>query len=107
MDQTPVYFSYHRLKTLAKQGIKSIHICKSTSDTRNAMCALTCMMAGEFLQLMLIDKGKMDGDIAKREPKNHDPTSVYACQASAWMDKVCMLRWVKETLSPTSSSYYS
>jgi len=34
MDQTPVYFSYHRNKTLAKRRIKSIHVRKSTSDTR-------------------------------------------------------------------------
>jgi hypothetical protein len=34
MDQTPVYFSYHRNKTLDKRGIGTIHDHKSTSDTR-------------------------------------------------------------------------
>jgi hypothetical protein len=58
MDQTPVYFSYHRNKTLAKQGIKTVHARKSTSDTRRATCALTCTAEGEFLTLMMIYKGK-------------------------------------------------
>ena len=32
MDQMPVYFSYHRNKTLAKHGIKTVHVRRSTSD---------------------------------------------------------------------------
>jgi hypothetical protein len=34
MDQTPVYFSYHRNKTLSQRGVKTVHVRKSTSDTR-------------------------------------------------------------------------
>jgi hypothetical protein len=49
MDQTLVYFSYHRSKMLAKRGIKTVHVRKSTLDTRQATCALTCMAAGNFL----------------------------------------------------------
>ncbi len=90
MDQTLVYFSYHRSKMLAKHGIKTVHVRKSTSDTRQATCALTCMAAGNFLQPMLIYKGKLTGCIATREFKHHDPSSVYACQDAAWMDEVCM-----------------
>ena len=33
VDQMPVYFSYHRNKMLAKHGIKTVHVRKSTSDT--------------------------------------------------------------------------
>ena len=33
MDQTPVYFSYHRNKTLSQRGVKTVHVRKSTSDT--------------------------------------------------------------------------
>jgi hypothetical protein len=91
MDQTPVYFSYHRSKTLSKCGIKTNHVRKSTSDTRRAMCALTCTAAGNFLCLILIFKGKVMGRITTKEIKHYDPTSVYACQDAAWMDKVCML----------------
>ncbi len=100
MDQTPVYFSYHRSKMLAKRGIKTVHMRKSTLDTRQATCALTCTAEGNFLRPMLIYKGKSAGDIATRELKHHDPTSVYACQDSTWMDEVCMLRWVDEILKP-------
>ena len=87
MDQTPVYFSYHRSRTLAKRGIKTVHLRKSTSDTRRATCALTCTAAGDFLCPMLIYKGKVTGLIARREFQRHDPTSIYACQAAAWMDR--------------------
>ncbi len=97
MDQMLVYFSYHRSKML-KRGIKTVHMCKSTSDTRQATCALTCTAAGNFLRPMLIYKGKLTGCIATREFKHHDPSLVYACQDAAWMDEVCMLRWVKEVL---------
>ena len=100
MDQTPVYFSYHRSKTLAKRGIKTVHVRKSTSDTRRATCALTCTAAGEFLRPMLIYKGKATGRIAMREFQRHDPTSIYACQVAAWMDEPCMLRWIDEVLKP-------
>ncbi len=98
MDQTLVYFSYHRSKMLAKHGIKTVHMRKSTLDIRQATCALTCTAAGNFLRPMLIYKGKLTGCIAMREFKHHDPLSVYACQDAAWMDKVCMLRWVEEVL---------
>jgi hypothetical protein len=100
MDQTPVYFSYHRSKTLSKHGIKTIHVRKSTSDTRQATCALTCIVAGNFLCPMLIFKGKAKGLIAMRELKHYNPTLVYACQDAAWMDEVCMLRWVDKILKP-------
>ena len=100
MDQTPVYFSYHRSRTLAERGIRTVHVRKSTSDTRRATCALTCTAAGDFLRPMLIYKGKATGLIATREFQRHDPTSIYACQAAAWMDEVCMLRWIEEVLKP-------
>jgi hypothetical protein len=100
MDQTPVYFSYHRNKMLDKHGIKTVHVRKSTSDTRRATCALTCTAAGNFLSPMMIYKGKAKGHIATREFQNHDPLSLYACQDAAWMDEVCMLRWADEILKP-------
>jgi hypothetical protein len=98
MDQTTVYFFYHRNKTLAKHGIKTVHVRKSTSDTRRATCALTCTAAGNFLSPMMIYKGKAKGHIVAREFQHYDPLLLYACQDAAWMDKVCMLRWVDEIL---------
>jgi len=49
---------------------------------------------------MMIYKGKAKGHIATREFQHHDPSSLYACQDVAWMDEVCMLRWVDEILKP-------
>ena len=98
MDQTTVYFFYHRNKTLAKHGIKTVHVRKSTSDTRRATCALTCTAAGNFLSPMMIYKGKAKGHIVAREFQHYDPLLLYACQDAAWMDEVCMLRWVDEIL---------
>jgi hypothetical protein len=100
MDQTPVYFSYHRNKTLVKRGIKTVHVRKSTTDTRRATCALTCTAAGEFLSPMMIYKGKAKGTIVTREFQHHDPSLLYACQDAAWMDEVCMLRLVNKILKP-------
>jgi hypothetical protein len=99
-DQTPVYFSYHRNKTLVKREFKTVHVRKSTSDTRRAACALTCTAAGEFLSLMMIYKGKAKGTIVTREFQHHDPSLLYACQDATWMDEVCMLRWVNKILKP-------
>ena len=67
----PVYFSYHRNKTLAKHGIKTVHVRKSTSDTWQEMCALRCTVAGNFLSPMMIYKGKAKGPIATREFQHH------------------------------------
>ena len=52
----------------------------------------------KVLTPMMIYKGKATGHIATREFKHHDPSSLYACQDAAWMDEVCMLRWVDEIL---------
>jgi hypothetical protein len=49
---------------------------------------------------MMIYKGKAMGTIVTREFQHHDPSSLYACQDAAWMDEVCMLRWVNEILKP-------
>jgi hypothetical protein len=49
---------------------------------------------------MMVYKGKAKGHIPTREFQHHDPSSLYACQDAAWMDEVCMLRWVDEILKP-------
>ena len=41
MDQTPIPFSFHATKTLEKKGMKTIHICSSTSDTKRVTLAAT------------------------------------------------------------------
>jgi hypothetical protein len=54
MDQMPLWFSYHCSKTLTKQGTKTIHICKTSSNTKKATAALTVLAAGEWLKPMII-----------------------------------------------------
>jgi hypothetical protein len=98
MDQTPLWFSYHRSKTLQKKGAKTINVRKSTNDTRRATAALTCTAAGDFLRPMIIFKGAAEGRIVTKELPSFDPTSDYLCQKNAWMDERCMLVWAKECL---------
>ena len=96
MDQTPLHFSYQSSRTIEKRGKKTINVRKSSSQTKRATAALTVTAAGDFLTPMIIFKGKPDGLIARRELPTLDPTSIYACQDAAWMDKRCMLIWVDE-----------
>ena len=65
MDQTPLCFLYHRLKTLAKRGTKMIHVCKTSIDTKRATAALTVLAAGEWLK----PKRQPRGQIAWKELK--------------------------------------
>ena len=94
MDQTPLYFSYHQSKTLALRGTKTIHVRKTTDDTRRATAALTITASGESLPPMIIFKGSPKGRIVKTELATLDPTCFYRCQRAAWMDEDCMLTWV-------------
>jgi hypothetical protein len=98
MDQTPLFFSYHRARTLAKKGVKSIHVRKSTVDRRRCTAALTCSASGEFLCPMIIYKGQPGKHIATQLP-SHDPTSHYACQAKGWMDEIRIHEWVDVVLA--------
>jgi hypothetical protein len=80
MDQTPLYFSYHQSKTLALRGTKTIHVRKTTDDTRRATAALTITASGESLPPMIIFKGSPKGRIVKKELPTLDPTCFYRCQ---------------------------
>ena len=41
MDQTPVPFTFNAQRTFEPMGQRTIHICKSTSNTRRVTCAMT------------------------------------------------------------------
>ena len=49
MDQTPVPFSYDPKKTIEVVGRRTIHIRKSTCDTKRATCALTVTASGKMI----------------------------------------------------------
>ena len=98
MDQMPLWFSYHRSKTLAKWGTKTINARKMSSNTKRVTAALTVSAAGEWLKLMIIFKGRLRGRIAWKELKTFNPLAFYACQKAAWMEEMCMIRWIRLVL---------
>ena len=72
MDQTLLWFLYHCSKTLTKRGTKTIHVRKTSSDTKRATAALTVSAAGEWLKPMIIFKEQPRGRIAWNELKTFD-----------------------------------
>jgi hypothetical protein len=83
MDQTSLWFSYHRLKTLQIRGTKTVHVRKSTNDTCRATTALMCTATGNFLCPMIIFKGTAKSRISKNELPTFNPTSDYLCQTNS------------------------
>ena len=64
MDQMPLNFFYHLLRTLEKRGRKTIHVYKTSSQIKRVTAELTVTATGNFLMPMIIFKGKKDGFIA-------------------------------------------
>ena len=100
MDQTPIPFTFNSKRTLEKVGKKTVHIRKSTNDTKRATLALTVTASGKMIRPMLIFKGTANGRIVKRDMPGWDHIFLYACQPNAWMDERCMLLWVELCLKP-------
>jgi hypothetical protein len=57
MDQTPIPFTYNARKTLELVGMCTVHICKSTGNTKRATFAMTVTASGKILKPVLIFKG--------------------------------------------------
>jgi hypothetical protein len=100
MDQTPVPFTFNAKRTLELIGKTTIHIRKSTNDTKRVTCALSATASGHLLTPMLIFKGTPGGQIKKTEFLSFPDDMLYACQENAWMDEQCMLQWVEKVLKP-------
>jgi len=100
MDQTPVYFSMNAKTTLDIVGRKTIHVRKSTNDTKRATVAVTITASGEILPAYVIFKGEPNGRIAKEEFITYPQQHFYACQKNAWMDEGVMLQWATSVLAP-------
>jgi hypothetical protein len=100
MDQMSLYFSYHSSKTDENCGSKTIHVWKTSNGTKRVTGVLTLTAAGDFLTPMIIFQGKPGGMIEKKELPKFNPSSIYACQAAAWMDERCMMLWVDQILGP-------
>jgi len=59
---------------------KTIHVRKTSSDTKRAAAAVTVLVAVEWLKPMIICKGASRGRIPQKELKNFDPSTFYVCQ---------------------------
>jgi hypothetical protein len=99
-DQTPIPFTYNAQKTLEVVGRRTVHVRKSTCDTKRATFAMTITASGKVLNPMLIFKGKPGGKIEKLEFPTFPSKVLYACQDNAWMDEGVMLMWVQKVLKP-------
>jgi hypothetical protein len=100
MDQMPVPFTFNAKRTLEIVGRRTVHIRKSTCDTKRVTCALTVTASGRVLTPLLVFKGVPGGRIEKREFITFPNDIVYACQGNAWMDEKVMLLWVDKILKP-------
>ena len=85
MDQMPVYFCMMQKKTFEVTGVKTIHICKLTNDTKRATVAVLIAADGTVLPSTIVFKGKPDGRIARIEFATYPTTHHYQCQENTWM----------------------
>ena len=100
MDQTHVPFTLNAKKTLESVGQHTVHIRKSTNDTKRVPCAMTVLASGHVLTPLLVFKGAQNGQIERNEFATHPCGMVYTCQSNAWMDERMMHLWIEKVLKP-------
>jgi hypothetical protein len=100
MDQMPIPFTFNSKLTYDVVGTRSVHIRKSTNDTKRVTLAMSVTASGKILTPYLIFKGTRNGRIARNELSTLPNSMHYACQKNAWMDEECMMEWVDKVLKP-------
>ena len=100
MDQTPIPFTFNSKSTLEVVGARTVHVHKSSNDTKQATAAITITAPEKMLPPLLIFKGANNGRIVKKELPTFDKSMYYAYQENAWMDEQVMLLWVEKVLKP-------
>ena len=60
MDQTPVYYSMHEKRTIAKKGDRTVNVRTSQKETERITVAVTISAAGDLLAPTIVFKGKYD-----------------------------------------------
>ena len=100
MDQAPVPFTYNVRKTLEIVGRSTVHIRKSTCNTKRTTFAMTVAASGKVLKPVIIFNGVRGSQVFQREFPNYENDMVYLCQRAAWMDEAAMLEWVDLVLQP-------
>ena len=98
MDQTPIPFTFNAKNTLESVGRRTVHIRKSTNDTKRVTCAMTVSASGLVLTPFLVFKGAPNGRIEKTEFATCPPGMIYTCQSNAWMDERVMNMWIEKVL---------
>lgn len=56
MDQTLVSFSFHAKRTLELIGTRTVHLRKSTNDTKRVTFAMTVTASSKYLTPILVFK---------------------------------------------------
>ena len=87
MDQTPIPFTFNSKTTLEVVGARTVHVRKSTNDTKHATAAITVTASGKMLLPLLVFKGAKNGRIVKKEFPTFDNSMYYTCQENAWVDE--------------------
>jgi hypothetical protein len=87
-------------KTLKLIGRKTIHVQKSTSDTKRATVAVTNTVSSHTLTPVVIFKSAENSRIKKKEFSTYPTDMLYQMQKNACMDKRVMLFWVERVLKP-------
>ena len=100
MDQTPIPFTFHAKKTIESVGVRTVHIRKSTNDTKMVTCAMTVSASGKVLTPLLVFNGAPNGRIKTKEFGTYPPDMENACQGNAWMDEQVMHLWIDKVLKP-------
>jgi hypothetical protein len=100
MDQTHVPFTFNAKRTLESKKQCTIHIHKSTSNSKRVTCAMTVSASRCVLTPLLVFKGAPNGRIERNEFVAYPDDIVYACQDNAWMDERVMHLWIDKILKP-------
>ena len=103
MDPTPIPFTFNSKTTLEVVGARTVHVHKSTNDTKHTTAAITVTASGKMILPLLVFKGAKNGRIVKKEFPTFDNSMYYACQENAWMDEQVMLMCVEKFLRLTLS----
>ena len=82
MDQTPILFTFNSKTMLEVVGARTVHVCKSTNDTKCTTAAIIVTASGKMLPPLLVVKGAKNGRFMKKEFPTYDKSMYYTCQVT-------------------------
>ena len=89
MDQTPIPFTFNSRTMLEVVGARTVHVHKSTTDTKCATAAITVTASGKMLLPLLVFKGAKNGRIMKKEFPTFDIIlcTMHVKRMHGWMNE--------------------